>query len=198
MLTNRSIILFCLIVLFAITTNLILEKEAETDTVQVFARNDPDLYMLNADITQFTETGARQHKITAERLTHFPLTDITTMKTPNMTLFSTQEGQFPWDIAAMNGRLLPKVQVREEIVELWEQVLAIQIDDEGNFINILTDSLTVYPEKDYVETDQKVTIDDNSGRTIASGMKAYLEEGRFIFFSSDTQRVQTILLPVFD
>jgi len=83
-------------------------------------------------------------------------------------------------------------------VELWEKVLAIQEDTNGNFLSIRTDSLTVYPEKDFAETDQKVYIDDNTGRTVAAGMKAYLEEGRFIFYSSHSQRVKTILLPTFD
>lgn len=198
MINNRSIILFCLLLLFAITTNLVLEQGSDSDATQVFARNDPDLYMVDVDITQFDETGARQHKITAARLTHFPLTDITTLKTPAMTLFPRGEGKLPWDIVAKHGRLLPKVALREEIIELWEQVHAAQVDDGGNFIHIRTDSLTVYPEKDYLETDQIVTISDNTGSTKASGMKAYLQEGRFIFFSSDEQRVQTRLMPVFD
>ena len=198
MLTSRTIILFCLILLFAVGTNLFVEQSNNSYANPVFAKNDPDLYMLNALITQFTKTGSRQHKIRAERLTHFPLTDITTLKMPTMTMYSDQKDSKPWDIRADHGRLLPKVQVREEIIELWQQVLARQIDNDGNFINIQTDSLTVYPEMDYLETDQTVRIDDNSGRTIAGGMKAYLQQGRFVFFSSDDQRVTTILLPVFE
>ena len=196
--SSRFIILFSLILLFARVTNVILDQDSASDPIQIFAKNDPDIYMLNANITRFTATGARQHKIKAEKFTHFPLTDTTTLKTPYMTLFATQDDTEPWDIAAKHGRLLPKVQVRDEIVELWEKVLAIQEDTNGNFLSIQTDSLTVYPEKDFAETDQKVYIDDNTGRTVAAGMKAYLEEGRFIFYSSHSQRVKTILLPTFD
>ena len=198
MLTSRTIILFCLILLFAVTTNLIIEQDDKSDSKPVFARNDPDSYMLNADITQFTATGTLQHKIIAERLTHFPLTNITTLKTPNMTLYSDQQHSKPWDIAAKHGRLLPEVQVREQIVELWDQVLATQERNEGEFINIQTDSLTVYPEKDYAETDQKVTIDDKSGRTLAGGMQAFFAQRRFIFYSHNQQRVHTTLSPSFE
>ena len=58
-------------------------------------------------------------------------------------------------------------------------------------------SLTVYPEKEYAETDRKVTIDENSGRTTAAGMKAFFESGKYIFYSTPTERVHTIFLPEF-
>ncbi|MBV1876877.1 MAG: LPS export ABC transporter periplasmic protein LptC [Pseudomonadales bacterium] len=195
MLKSRTLILFCLIVLVALATNLFIDNNGDFELPRIIAKNDPDLYMKNANITQYTATGIRQHKIKAARLTHFPLTNITTLVTPFLTLYSTQQERDPWDISADHGRLLPKVQLREEIVELWEQVHAIQQDKNGNFIDIKTDSLTVYPKQDYAETDQKVYIDDNTGRTTAGGMKAYFEAGKFVFFSSDTERVKSILLP---
>lgn len=172
--------------------------QAEEQQPENLSRNDPDLYMRNATITQFTKSGVKQHRINAARFTHFPLTDITTLKQPDMTLYATEPGENPWDVIAKNGRVLPKVLFRDEVIELWDDVLAIQSDPEGNFINIRTDSLTIYPATDYAETDQKVIIDDNSGRTTAAGMKAYFEEGRFIFFSRNDERVKTILLPEFE
>jgi lipopolysaccharide export system protein LptC len=154
--------------------------------------------MRNATITQFTSIGDKQHRIKARRFTHFPLTDITTLKQPDMTLYGTEPETDPWDITASNGRLLPKVVFRDEIVELWDDVLAIQTDTNGNFINIRTNSLTIFPATDYAETDQRVIIDDNAGRTTAAGMKAYFEEGKFLFFSRGDERVKTILIPDFN
>jgi lipopolysaccharide export system protein LptC len=199
MLNSRSFLLAVFMLLFAAAINLLLdENQLDAEQPENLNRNDPDLFMRNATITQFTETGDKQHRIKAERFTHFPLTDITTLKQPDMTLFGTDEDTDPWDIIAKNGRLLPKVVFRDEIVELWEDVLAIQTDPNGNFINIRTDSLTIYPGTDYAETDQPVIIDDNAGRTTAAGMKAYFEEGKFLFFSREQQRVKTILLPDFN
>lgn len=198
MLNSRSLLLIGVILILAGAINFLLDESGgEEKPPELVNRNDPDLYMRNATITQFTNTGVRQHKITANLFTHFPLTDITTLRAPDMTLYATDEGANPWDIVAKHGRLLPNVGFREEIVELWDEVLAIQTDLDGNFINIRTDSLTVHPETDYAETDQKVIIDDNSGRTTAAGMKAYFEEGKFLFFSRDQERVRTILLPEF-
>lgn len=199
MLNSRSLLMAAFILAFAAGINFILDQDqmAEPEQAQL-NRNDPDLYMRNAEIVQFTKVGTRQHRIAAERFTHFPLTNITTLKKPDVTVYAKDAEDNPWDIIANNGRLLPKVLFRDEIVELWDNVLAIQTDPRGNFINIQTDSLTVYPATDYAETDQKVIIDDNTGRTTAAGMKAYFEEGRFLFFSRGKERVRTILLPEFD
>jgi lipopolysaccharide export system protein LptC len=199
MVNSRSFLLAGFMLMFAVAINLFLERDhADQEVTGSLNRNDPDLYMRNATITQFTKTGIRQHRINATRFTHFPLTDITTLKQPDMTLYATEPDENPWDIIAQNGRLLPQVAFREEIVELWDDVLAIQTDPDGEFINIRTNSLTIFPATDYAETDQKVIIDDNTGRTTAAGMKAYFEQGKFIFFSRGDERVKTILLPEFE
>ena len=182
---NRATILASLILILGIATNLILEQDDEELPPVASSQNDPDLYMLNATITQFDTKGTLQHKIRADRFTHFPLTDVTSLIYPNLQLFSDSRTE-PWDIEAKNGRLLSQSVYREEIVELWDNVLAVQQSDAGHFINIQTQSLTIYPEREYAETDQKVYIDDNSGRTSAAGMKAFFHLGKFIFYSTPT------------
>jgi lipopolysaccharide export system protein LptC len=193
---NRATILASLILILGIATNLILEQDDEELPPVASSQNDPDLYMLNATITQFDTKGTLQHKIRADRFTHFPLTDVTSLIYPKLQLFSDSRTE-PWDIEAKNGRLLSQSVYREEIVELWDNVLAVQQSDAGHFINIQTQSLTIYPEREYAETDQKVYIDDNSGRTSAAGMKAFFHLGKFIFYSTPTERVHTIFLPEF-
>ncbi len=192
---NRATILASLILVFAIATNLILEQSDSLPPAPML-RNDPDLYMLNATVTQFDDDGNLQHTIKADRFTHFPLTDMTSLIFPNLRLFPHSKKE-PWDIEAKNGRLLSQSVYREEVVELWNDVLAVQQTDSGHFVRIQTQSLTVYPEREYAETDQKVYIDDNSSRTSAAGMKAFFRGGKFIFYSTPTERVHTIFLPEF-
>jgi len=197
MINSRNLIFLVLVLIVAVATNYMSENETLITEQPTFAKNDPDLYMLKANILQYTNEGAKQHRIKADRLTHFPLTDITTLVEPNMVLYPTERRPDPWDITSRHGRLLPKVQVRDEVVELWDHVLAVRNAGNGKFIQIQTQSLTIYPDKDYAETNQKVFIDENSGRTIAGGMKAYLNEGKFYFSSSQDTRVRTIMLPAF-
>jgi LPS export ABC transporter protein LptC len=84
---------------------------------------------------------------------------------------------------------------REEVVELWGNVLAVKQNPDGSFVNIQTQELTVYPERDYAETDKKVYIDDNSGRTTAAAMQASFVEGKFSFSSGALDRVRTLFIP---
>jgi lipopolysaccharide export system protein LptC len=156
--------------------------------------NEPDLYMLNATISQFDQEGELQHRIAANRFTHFPLTDLTTMKFPALELGRTRDSD-PWEITSIEGRILPSSDYREEIVELWSNVLASQSGIGNEFLNIQTNSLTVYPARDYAETDEPVFIDNQSGRTTAAGMKAFLNTGKFMFYSTPRHRVTTIFLP---
>ncbi len=190
--TNRIVVLSCLVLAFALSIDWVLERtEAPARSP---AKNEPDLYMLNASINQFDETGQLQHQIQASRFTHFPLTDLTTMFSPKVSLEDTA-GDSPWEITANEGRILPPTAYREQIVELWDNVLAARSGVAGKFINIQTNSLTVYPDREYAETDQKVYIDNQTGRTTAAGMRAFLDTGKFVFFSDETDRVTTIFLP---
>ena len=189
---NRFVALTLVILSSALAVNWILEDSSVTETAST--RNDPDLYMLGATISQYDGDGELQHTLGATRLTHFPLTDLTTLKSPVIEL-GPEENAANWDISAKEGRILSASVYREEIIELWEQVLLEQSANDDRFILIQTSSLTVYPEREYAETDDKVYIDNESGRTTAAGMKAFLDTGRFQFFSSDQERVNTIFLP---
>ena len=189
---NRLIVLSTLIIAFALTINWFMpESEEELDFTP---RNEPDFYMLNATVNQFDPEGELQHRIAANRFTHFPLTDVTTMTFPALALGRRRDSD-PWEITSSKGRILPSSDYREEVVELWNNVLASQSGNESEFVTIETNSLTVYPERDYAETDQPVFIKNQSGQTTAAAMKAFLNIGKFIFYSTPEHRVTTIFLP---
>ena len=189
---SRAVTLICIVLIVAIATSWLLD-DTGAEPEEDLKRNDPDLYMLNATIRQFTDAGEIQHTLSAERFTHFPLTDVTTLQQPNIALFTDDD--VPWAITAKHGRLLSKSTFREEVVELWDDVVAIKHSADGRFINIQTQSLIVYPEREYAETDQKVRIDNNTTRTTAPAMKAHFRMLRFTFLSSQSERVKTVYVP---
>ncbi len=191
--TNRIVILSCVIFALALSINYVLDSSSDSPLTE--RKNDPDLYMHNASINQFDDKGALHHKIYADRFTHFPITDVTTMLNPTLALVK-ENNTSPWKINSEEGRLLPTGVLREEVVELWDNVLASRNGQAGKFITISTQSLTVYPDRHYAETDTKVFIDNETGRTTAAGMKAFLDTGKFQFYSSREDRVNTIYLPV--
>ena len=130
---NRVIVLSTLILAFALTINWFMTESEEA--ADFTPGNEPDLYMLNATISQFGSEGELQHRIAANRFTHFPLTDLTTMKSPALALGRTQDAN-PWEITSSEGRILPSSDYREEIVELWSDVLASQSGNGSAFVNL--------------------------------------------------------------
>jgi lipopolysaccharide export system protein LptC len=116
------------------------------------------------------------------------------MTFPTLALGRTGESG-PWEITSREGRILPSSDYREEVVELWSNVLVSQSGDGSKFVTIETNSITVYPGRDYAETDEPVLIKNQSGRTTAAAMKAFLDTGKFMFYSTPIDTVTTIFPP---
>jgi len=172
--------------------NWYLETSEDAGVITTSPQNVPDLYMVNARITQFDESGEIQHQLNSARFTHYPLTDITTLDSPQVILFDAEEP--PWHIGSTSGRIVP-TDDQNEIVELWDEVVAQQHGENSNFIHIKTMRLTVKPASGYAETDQEVSIEDNTSLTTAASMQGFLNDGRFYFFSDDKRRVKTTIWP---
>jgi lipopolysaccharide export system protein LptC len=190
---SKLIIQLAFLLVAATCINWYLDTiDSESDKA-IIQQNDPDLYMTNASLTQFNSGGKLQHRIRASRFTHYPASDITALIMPDITLY--KEGAPPWKIRSKAGRILPDQGNQGSTLELWDSVLVERTSKEGKFVNIRSENLTVLPELDYAETDQTVIIDDNTSRTTASGMKAYLKPGRFLFYSNEQHRVSTTIIP---
>ena len=200
MATSRALIILILTIAAAWLASWLMNRDGAPATLNPEAKNEPDLYMVNAIIDQYDEGGKPKHKIKAFKLTHYPATDITTLEQPRVKVY-LEDTAIPWDIESNFGRLTPKSSNKalpnrdEEVVELWERVFAERTRLSGDFVNIRTEQMTVYPDRDYLESRVKVYLDDQSGRTTAGAMNAYLEQTRYEFFTNNIQRVNTIFIP---
>ncbi len=54
----------------------------------------------------------------------------------------------------------------------------------GRPVVLTTTRMTVFPDKQYAQTEQAVRIEAANGVTTANGMKAYLEDGRMLLLSN--------------
>ena len=200
MAASRALIILILTFAVAWLASWLMSRDGAPATLDPEAKNEPDLYMVNAIIDQYDERGQPKHKIKALKLPHYPATDITTLEMPRVKIY-LEDTASPWDIESNFGRLTPKSNNQslpnreEEVVELWERVFAQQTRLSGDFVNIRTEQMTVYPDRDYLESRVKVYLDDQSGRTTAGAMNAYLEQTRYEFFTNNIQRVNTIFIP---
>jgi LPS export ABC transporter protein LptC len=200
--SNKALTLVAIIFLLGIAASWLIEQNEVVSVPAASDGNEPDLYMANALITQFDNNGRPTHRISSARFTHFPANDITTLLAPDILLFDETE-PLPWNLTSQEGRILSSSALsppasgkeRDDIVELWNHVLVRKENPDGRYLYVQTESLSVFLQTDYLESDDKVLIDDNAGRTTAAGMRAHLSEGRFYLYGNDEQRVHTILLP---
>ena len=80
---NRLIVISTMVLATSLAVNWVL-NETESSIGHETYRNNPDVYMLNATISKYNHAGTLNHTLSAARFTHFPLTDLTTMKKPEM------------------------------------------------------------------------------------------------------------------
>lgn len=157
--------------------------------------DEPDLYMEDAVITQYQDDGTLRYELASSRVRHYQDRDLTRLDTPDLQMHQTDHP--PWSARADEGEIryqATRGNVLEEVVYLHHNVYLEQTRGE-RFISLRSDDLTIYPQRQYAETDQAVMIDTNTGRTKAVGLAADLERSVLQLSSNETQRVHSIVLP---
>lgn len=133
---------------------------------------DPDFYMTDVDSLQYSESGEPRYQMTASQMSHYPHNDITEITVPHMIVY--QEDGSPWRLSSLYGQILPG----GDIVELWDEV-EVRYEPVGqNPTQMTTESLRIFPKREYAETYQAVTIESPQGTTTARGMQADLKTNR--------------------
>lgn len=156
---------------------------------------EPDLYLERARISQYGEPGRLKYELLAHRIRHFEADAITRLTKPDLTLYNSNN--LPWQSTAGQGFIRQEIGpagLPEELVFLRENVELQQRDISGRFLKLRTAHLYVYPDRQYAQTDQSVTIDTDVGRTKGASMTADLAAGLINLSADANQRVQTIVL----
>ena len=173
-----------------------LNDAPETIDLPAELADEPDLYIEGAIITQFREDGKLKYRLASEAIRHFELEKLTRLRAPELDLYGTDTP--PWHLASDRGYIRDRPSLSgevEEVVFLRESVSVRQQFKDGRYTNLHAPSLYLYPDRQYVETDQDVMIDTEVGRTLAVGLEAHLERGLLKLSSTAEHRVHTIVLP---
>ena len=87
---------------------------------------------------------------------------------------------YPWHVTSDRGEVNPD----GSQVELIDSVRIARTDQKSRATLITSSRMTVFPQKQYAQTDQDVRIDGAGGVTTAKGMKAYLKDSRMDLLSN--------------
>ena len=137
-----------------------------------------DFYAINAHSVQYLPDGKLQYEMTADKVEHLKATDVTLLTTPDLQMF--RGTLYPWHIQSKQGEVSPG----GTQVELIDSVRVARTDDKNRTTIITSSRMTVFPQKQYAQTEQAVRIDGAGGVTTAKGMKAYLKDGRMDLLSN--------------
>ena len=138
----------------------------------------PDFFMDNPRIRQLNEQGRPIYDLVSEHAAHQVDSDITELDEPRLHYYREGDQQ-PWQMRARYG----EVSANGERVELSDDVVIEQQLAGQAARRLSTPALTVYPDRDYAETEHEVTI-DAGGVTTATGMQAYFNDGRIELLSN--------------
>ncbi|MBX9913902.1 MAG: LPS export ABC transporter periplasmic protein LptC [Pseudomonadaceae bacterium] len=142
------------------------------------SNNDIDFYVIDAKSTQFQADGKLANTMTSDKLEHLKSTDITLLSNPDLLLYRGTE--LPWHVQSLRAEVAPE----GTQVELIDSVRVARTDAKGRPTILTTSRLTVFPDKDYAQTEQAVRIEAANGVTTAQGMKTYLNDGRMLLLSN--------------
>ena len=163
---------------------------------------EPDLSLSEAVITSFRATGALKYVLRSPHIQRYDARDLTTLTDPELEMHSAPDP--PWYVTARRGTISNsksssnpggKDSSQEERIFLEQEVRMAQQFTDGRAFELRTPSITLYPDREYAETDRDVMITTHAGRTRAVGLHGNLNQGLFQLSSDDEQRVHTILLP---
>ena len=137
-----------------------------------------DYYAINAHSVQFLPDGKLQYEMTADRIEHLKTSEVTQVTTPDLHLYRGTE--YPWHVQSTRAEVNPD----GTEVELIDKVRIARTDERQRETIITSSRMTVFPQKQYAQTEQAVRIDGAGGTTTGKGMKAYLKEGKMDLLSN--------------
>lgn len=134
---------------------------------------NPDAFGERVTIIEMNEQGTRDNSFSADTLVHYPYQDTTRFTHPHFTAYPVT-GQ-PWHALANYGQSSHGM----DKLTLWGQVKIQQpAGPDNKELTLITSLLTLYPQRDFAETDRPVLITDPHTTVNAIGMRAYLQEKR--------------------
>lgn len=137
-----------------------------------------DYYAINAHSVQYLPDGKLQYEMTADKVEHLKASEVTLLTTPDLQMYRGTE--YPWHIQSARGEVNPD----GTEVELIDSVRIARTDDQNRTTIITSSRMTVFPQKQYAQTEQDVRIDGAGGVTTGTGMKAYLKDSRMDLLSN--------------
>jgi len=176
---NRpTLLILALVTLLVIATTWLSEKSEQPKRVTPSeAGGVVDYFIRGFEGTVTANDGTPSQYLKAVSLKHYAASGVTELEQPDLTIFQKPGEQ--WLVTAQQGRMSDK----EKEVQLRGNVVLTQRSKQQP-LKLRTDTLKLYPQRHYAETNSAVTITAPTGQIRGVGMKVYGEEQRLLLLSA--------------
>ena len=146
-----------------------------------------DSFINYADIINYSESGKPKNNIVADKILHYPGKVDSKLIKPNISLF--RELGAPILITADNGFTNPQ---GTRIILTGHVVITRERSPHNQFFQLKSPTLTIWPNKEYAETDQAVLMTTEDTIVNAIGMKAYIDVEHYLLLSNVKTKHQPV------
>jgi lipopolysaccharide export system protein LptC len=139
-----------------------------------------DAFMLKANYYEYDTQGQLSSHMFSPKVTHQQYMNTTQYENPEVTIYSNKS--ITWIITADHGKSIHGVKK----VLVWGHVKFVQPELTGREPTttiITTSSATLYPQKSFAETKQRVTITRPNAKITGKGLTADFKTGIFKLLS---------------
>jgi len=137
-----------------------------------------DYYISGMVVDRFLPDNFHNYRLTADRVTHFPVGNISVMDNPALHWFDVEKN--PWYITANNGIFYRGDSVIGDALQLRGQVNAHSATNSGKPLSIYGDSLQILPDQKEISTEDSVTLVSGNTHLTGIGLHAWLPSNRII------------------
>ena len=155
---------------------------------------EPDVFIEQGTITRYRDDGALHYRLLADEISHFDDPVRSVLLAPVVEMHDVNRPS--WRIESRAGEVRtvsgPSGE-DEERVHLHGEVALLRDLGDGAFTRILTESLTIYPDRRQVRSEQTAMIETDTVSARVGGFEADLANGHLALFSSTDQRVSIVV-----
>lgn len=136
-------------------------------------RHTADWFGRDVLAIEMNEQGTPKRQFHADELTHYLDENVTDMIEPHFTIF--RDNTPNWHLEGHKGRTFHGKHTMDIArLDLWQDV-KLWNDDKTKPVNVNTSTIAIFPEKEFAQTDQRISFDQPGHRLTGTGLKAYFD-----------------------
>lgn len=152
--------------ILAVTYWLDQQAQPETAFIDSNKRHTADAIVENIKATTLNQQGTPHFIMAAQQLVHYADDDTTILITPQLTVLAPERSDVR--MTAQRG----KVSNKGDMVELYNDVTVVRAANVSlSELQIHSDYLKIYPERELLQTNRAVTISDANNQLNAVGLE---------------------------